>query len=132
MKRQRDNTRAQRLAAHHESDRRPDRGVGACDVPHRDRRVDAWPEPAGRDDSNWRAIGRNNLRALARRRTAVRPHANPLPVCPIRERVFNPLGAGKAALETSALLDRPGESGFDWVYRLIELMPVEAKAGLEP
>ena len=81
--------------------------MGARDVPHRDRRVDAWSKSAGRDDANWSAIGRNNLRALARRRTAVRAHAHALTVRPIRKRILDPLRAGKVALETAALLDRP-------------------------
>jgi hypothetical protein len=132
MKRQRDDTRAQGFAAHHEIDRGPDRRVGAHDVTHRDRSADARPEPARRDDANWSPIGRDNLRSFARWRTAVRPHAYTLTIGAIRERVLNPLGPGKAAFDASALLNRPGESGFDRVYRLIELVPVEAKSGLEP
>ena len=132
MKRQRDDTRAQGLAAHHQIDRRSDCRVGALDVAHRDRPIDAWPEPAGGHDADGQPFGRNYFGSFARRRTAVRPYAYALTIWAIRERVLNPLSPGKAALDASALLNRPGESGFDRVYRLIELMPVKAKAGLEP
>src|ERR1700722_3895643 len=132
MKRQRDDPRAQRLAAHHQIDRRSDRRVGARDIAHRDRTVVAWPKSPGCDDADRQPVGRNDLRSFARRRAAVRPHAYALTIRAIRERVLNPLGAGKAALETSAFLNRPGESGLDRIYRLVELMPVKAKPRLEP
>src|ERR1700722_2598525 len=132
MKRQRDDTRAQALAAHHQIDRRSDRRVGARDIAHRDRTVDAWPEPAGCHDADRQPFGRNYFGSFARRRTAVWPHAYALTIRAVRECVLDPLGPGKAALDASALLNRPGESGFDRVYRLIEFMLVKAKARLEP
>jgi hypothetical protein len=104
----------------------------ARDIAHRDRPVDAWPKSAGCHNADRQSVDRNDFRSLARRSTAVRPYAYALTIRAIRERVLNPLGAWKAALGASALLDRPGEGGFNRVYRLVELMPVEAKACLEP
>src|SRR3984957_9854514 len=118
-----------------EARRRLDLGIhraGARDGAHRDGPVGPWPEPAGCHDPDRQPFGRNYFGSFARRRTAVRPNAYALTVWAIRERVLNPLSPGKAALDASALLNRPRESGFDRVYRLIEFMPVKAKARLEP
>src|SRR5271156_2128453 len=129
---QRDDPRAQRLAAHHETNRRSDRRIGARDVSHRNRRADARAEPAGRDDADRRAARRSDFRPLARRRAAVRPNADALTARPIGQRALNAPGAGESAPNAAALLYRPGESGFDRIDGLVELVPVEAKAGLEP
>src|ERR1700722_16551394 len=132
MERQCDNARAQRLAAHHKADRRAYLSVSARDVAHRDRRADAWPEPAGRDNAERSAVHRNDLRPLARWRATLRPNSRTLTARPIRQRILNPLSSRKAAIDASALLNGPGKSGFDRIYRLVEFMPIEAEAGLEP
>src|ERR1700722_3304711 len=132
MKRQSDNARAQGLAAHHETDRRPARRVGALGEAHRDRPVDAWPESARRDNSDRRALRRNNLRPLARWRASVGPNADTLTIGTMRQRALNPLGARKTAFDAPSLLNGPGESGFDRVDGFVEFMPVEAEAGLKP
>src|ERR1700735_894597 len=105
MKRQRGDTCAQGLAAHHDTDRRPYRRIGARDVAHRDRPADAWPDPSGGSDADRGAVGRNDLRPLAGRRATVRPNAHALTVGPIRQLALNPPRARKAALDASALLN---------------------------
>ena len=73
----------------------------------------------------------DDLRPFSRGRAAVRPYADAQPARPVRQRALNPRRAGKAALGAAALLNRPGKRRFDRIHALVELMPVEAEAGLE-
>ena len=51
---------------------------------------------------------------------------------PFGELVLDALGAGEAALDAAPLLDRPGEAGLDRARGLVDVVAVEAEAGLEP
>ena len=100
-------------------------------IAHRDRRADAWAEPAGGDDADRRAVAETisvPSRAGARPSGLSRRAGGPAR-WPAR---LNPLRAGKAALDAAALLNRPGERRFDRVHGLVEFVAVEAEARLEP
>ena len=127
MKRQRDDTRAQGLAAHHQIDWRSDRAWARATAPVAIGPLTLGPNPPDVTTPIGNPSAEIIRVSFARRRTAVRPHAYALTIRAIRECVLNPLSPRKAALDASALLNRPGESGFDRVYRLIEFMPVKAR-----
>src|SRR5271166_3997923 len=131
MKRHRDDARIQRLAAHYESGGRPDRGVGALNKAHCDRRAYARAEPAGCDGADRRAVGRENLRSLPRGRASVRTQADSLASRPFRQRAPNALGPWKPALDPTSLLNRPAERRLHGIDRLVELVAIEAKTGFK-
>ena len=90
------------------------------------------PKPPDVTTPIRRAVGGDDLRPLARRRASVRPQSDAQPARSVRQRVPDALDAGKAALDATALLDRPCERRLDRVDALVEFVAVEAQPRLEP
>src|SRR5690606_12036444 len=123
--------RGKRLAAHHEGERRAGRGVFRRDVAHGDRRIDAGAEAARRDRADLLALVVQHFGAFAGRRAAFGPDAGQLAADAVSELLLYDRRAGKAAFLAAALRDRPVESGLDRRRRGVDVVAVQAEAGLE-
>src|SRR5690606_4008985 len=73
-----------------------------------------------------------NLGALAGRRTALGLDADADARRSVAQLALDALGAGEAALLATALLNRPDEARLHRRGHLVQLMAVEAEAGLQP
>src|SRR5579863_7119632 len=120
------------LAANHQSDWAARRGAGALDIAHRNRRADARAEAAGGDAADRPAFFADNVGAFARRSLAVRPQANAASRRTIGHLAKNAFSARKAAFFAPSLRDRPREACLDGARRLVDVVAIEAEAGLQP
>src|SRR5262245_32458667 len=104
--------------------------MGALDIAHGDGAPERGSEAAGRDLAD-RLSGDRNLRALARDRLALGQQAD----APAR-RAFGDLplddgSAGEATRGAALLADAPQQARFDGRGRGVDVVAVEAEAGLE-
>jgi len=100
------------------------------DITHGDRPADGRPVAAARDRADDLASA-DDLRAFARRCLAFRQQADALPRHAIRDLAENDLRAGKIGLFAPPLADDPAERRLDRCRRLVDVVAVEAKPGLE-
>mmetsp|Transcript_22506 Transcript_22506/g.59138 ORF Transcript_22506/g.59138 Transcript_22506/m.59138 type:complete len:468 (-) Transcript_22506:27-1430(-) len=103
------------------------------DVAHADALLEARAERAASDDAHDRPVGAEDLGALARRRACVDDEAGALAA---RRLVLqfgqNPLGADKAGgVGSPRLGDAPEQRALDGRGRVVQVVAVEAEAGLE-
>src|SRR5262245_15591345 len=96
---------AERLAAHHQIDRRSRAGAARRHVTHGNRPVHARSEAAGGDAAEPFAQQRQDFGTLARWGSPVGPDADPTPFYSLRQLLADAPRTGKAAFEPSALLD---------------------------
>src|ERR1043166_647375 len=119
------------LAAHDERDRRAGLGERALDIAHGDRRSEARAEAARRDRAEDRAVARFDLGTFARRHAPLGPQPDAQAARAVAQFGKHALGARKSAFLAPALLDRPGESGFDRRGAGVDVVAVEAEPRLE-
>src|SRR5712671_3296509 len=100
-------------------------------VAHCDRRPDRRPEAAAGDLADRSAGGIDDLRALARRGTAVGADADPLALRSVGELAQHRHGTGEPAFGVPPFANRPGEPRLDRRRGFIDVMAVETQTGLE-
>src|SRR6202011_5812546 len=107
-------------------------GKRALDVPHGDRRAEARAKAARGDRADRRAVARFDLRAFARRHAPLGPQSDAQAARAVAQLGEHALGRPGAALPAPALLDRPGEAGFDRRGAGVDVVAVEAQPRFEP
>src|SRR5262245_55996002 len=125
---QRHHRRREGLAPHHQVHARSGLAIAGGDIAHGDGAVDARPEAARGHRADPLAQEREDLRALAGRRAAVRPDADAPTARALRQLPLDAPGAGETAVAAAALLDRPGEPRLDRARGLVDVVAVEAEA----
>ena len=120
------------LAAHDERELGAGRGEGRLDIAHGDRAADGRAEAARGDDADRAAAEIADLRAVAGRRPALGARPTRSRAGPSRELAGDAIGAGEAALGAAALGDGEAEIGLDRRGGLVDVVAIEAEAGLEP
>src|SRR5262249_43937168 len=103
----------------------------ARDVAHGDRPAEARAEPARRDRADRGAVARFDVGAFTRRHPALGPEPDAQARRAIAQFGEHAPGARETALLAPALLDRPGEPGFDRRGAGVDVMAVEAEPGFE-
>ena len=103
---------------------------GALDVAHGDGAAERGREAARRDLADDLAADRD-LRALARDRLALGQEADALARRALGDLLLDDRGAGEAALHAALLADAPQQARLDRRGRGVDVVAVEAEAGLE-
>src|SRR6266404_3985373 len=119
-----------RLAAHHQVDLGADRTSGALDIAHGDGAPERWGKAARRDLADDGA-GNDDLRAIARNRLSLGQQADALARRTRGDLLLDDLCAGKAASDATLLADAPEQARLGGCRAGVDVVAIEAKAGLE-
>src|SRR5882724_6526636 len=130
--RQRRHLGRQRLVAHDDLQIGARGGVRGFDIAHGDRSVGGGPESAAGDLADAAAGPVLDLRVGAYGRATFGANTDEPARRAFLQLALDHLGADEAAVAAPTLADRPGECRLDRRGGLIDIVAVEAQAGLEP
>src|SRR5690606_22853295 len=107
-------------------------GQRGLDIAHRHRAIDGRAEAAAGDPADRAAVAVGDLGALGRRSPALGPDADAAPRRAAGDLRLDAGGAGEAALLAATLADAPGQTRLDRRGRRVDVVAVQAEAGLQP